>query len=122
MQHCFIFRNSRDQAIEVSNIMFEQDVVCTRLLVWTFVAGTSQSSGASLFCDPCEKGMYQDETGKLSCKRCEVGSYQDQEGSPQCIQYLGATASGLRLLDLTLDKASQDGRWDQPERSCSNGA
>ena len=52
-------------------------------------AGTSQNSGASLACEPCLKGEYQDQTGQQSCKRCDVGDYQDEEGGPVCKKYLG---------------------------------
>ena len=52
-------------------------------------AGTSQKSGASLVCDPCLKGEYQDQTGQQSCLRCGVGDYQDEEGGPVCKKYLG---------------------------------
>ena len=47
-------------------------------------AGTSQPSGATLACEPCLKGEYQDLTGQQTCKRCDVGYYQDEERGPIC--------------------------------------
>eukprot|EP00438_Fugacium_kawagutii_P021508 Skav212734 [mRNA] locus=scaffold1199:8100:15521:+ [translate_table: standard] len=46
--------------------------------------GTSQASGATLQCDPCLRGEYQDEIGQQFCKRCDLGLYQDEEGGPTC--------------------------------------
>ena len=53
--------------------------------------GTSQPSGASLACEPCLRGEYQNELGKQTCKRCDVGYYQDEEGGPTCKKRLGDT-------------------------------
>ena len=52
-------------------------------------AGTIQNSGASLECEPCLKGEYQDLTGQQSCKRCDVTDYQDEEGGAICKKHLG---------------------------------
>ena len=54
-------------------------------------AGTSQPSGATLACEPCLKGEYQDLTGQQTCKRCDVGYYQDEERGPICKKRLGDT-------------------------------
>ena len=54
-------------------------------------AGTSQPSGATLACEPCLKGEYQDLTGQQTCKRCDVGYYQDEERGPICKSALGDT-------------------------------
>ena len=55
-----------------------------------------QVSGASLSCDACPYGEYQDEIGSISCKRCGFGVYQNATGQSSCIPCpVGTTTLGF---------------------------